>query len=72
MKGFHVDVRGLPSGHPMRQQISSPVTVAIERVRDAIENEGINPEYHREVMRTFQQEWPSLWRAIKHLLDVSR
>ena len=42
----------------------------IERVRNAIQNEGQHPPLHRELMRRHRLEWPTLWRALDELLIV--
>lgn len=43
---------------------------AVEDVREAIENEGPVPEFHRKVMAKHREEWPTLWRALDSLLRV--
>jgi len=59
-----------PFGSVNRQKNEAEIDKAILEICNAILNEGINPEYHREVMRTLMEEWPVLWKAIKHLLEA--
>jgi len=40
----------------------------IRNLRNAIEDKGPCPEFHREIMRRHRAEWPALWRAIDSLL----
>ena len=51
----------------------------IERLRDAIDtvllnitDEGSHPEYHAELRRRHEQEWPTLWRAIAAMREARR
>lgn len=41
----------------------------LDKIRDAIENEGVLPGYHRRVMARHKSEWPTLWRAIEEALN---
>lgn len=41
----------------------------LDKIRDAIENEGISPGYHCRVMAQHKSEWPTLWRAIEEALN---
>lgn len=50
---------------------SEKLDQAILAIRGAILNEGMNPEYHREVMRTLQEEWPTLYRAVMRLIEIT-
>lgn len=43
----------------------------IDGLRDAIENEGPNPKYHRSVYRKHRKKWPTLWRSIDSILSYS-
>ena len=43
---------------------------AIEQLRDAIDNEGPQPRYHRAVFLRHNQEWPTLWAAIYRVLET--
>ena len=46
---------------------------AARAVVQAINDEGVNPPYHRDVMRRHCQEWPMLWRALNDLIrEVDR
>ena len=38
-------------------------------LREAVENEGTHPEYHRAVMAKHRREWPVLWSAIDAILS---
>ncbi len=44
----------------------------LEQLREAIENEGPKPRYHREVMERHRREWPTLWAAIDRLLGEAK
>lgn len=46
--------------------------VAINRVIAAIEVEGVNPTYHRRVMKEHRRQWPRLWEALDLLQDEVR
>lgn len=41
---------------------------AVEILRQAVVDEGVNPEFHRKVMRKHRAEWPALWSAIDGVL----
>lgn len=43
-----------------------------DRLRQAVEDEGPNPRYHREVMERHREEWPALWAAIDEILEMGR
>lgn len=43
---------------------------AIDKLRLAIENEGLQPRHHRRVMEAHRKEWPTLWAAIDRLLKI--
>jgi hypothetical protein len=36
----------------------------LRQIRNAIYDEGVNPQHHRSVMRRHRKEWPTLWEAI--------
>lgn len=40
-----------------------------EALREAIENEGVEPNRHRYTIKRHRAEWPVLWRAIDALLE---
>lgn len=48
-----------------------PLLRAIEKLADAVQNEGSHPAYHRQVMVKHRNEWPTLWRAIQEVLDAT-
>lgn len=37
---------------------------AIEKLRRAIEDEGVSPAYHRAELSRMRLQWPALWSAI--------
>jgi hypothetical protein len=39
-------------------------------VRDAVENEGANPGYHRLVVARVKKEWPTLWKSIQEIQHI--
>jgi hypothetical protein len=41
---------------------------AVAEVVAAIRNPGPRPDYHRWVMETHRDQWPSLWQALDRLL----
>jgi hypothetical protein len=41
----------------------------LSAIRDAIENEGPQPDYHQKVMARHRKEWPTLWKAIDAALE---
>ncbi len=43
---------------------------AARRVKEAIENEGSHPEYHRQVLRRHRTEWHALWKTIDVLISL--
>lgn len=43
---------------------------ALQRLEDAIVNEGPHPEYHHQVLDRHRAEWPTLWAAIDHARHV--
>lgn len=43
---------------------------AIQKLIDAINNEGAVPLYHRHVMRKHRSEWPTLWKAIDEIVAI--
>lgn len=47
----------------------SRLTAAEGLLREAIQDEGPNPEHHRETMARHRREWPTLWRAIDAFLS---
>ena len=50
----------------------NPVFRGLAKLRAAIEDEGPNPEHHRDVMKLHRQQWPTLWAAIDELLGLAR
>lgn len=44
----------------------------VDALLHAIENKGSHPEYHDEVRRRHEREWPVLWRAIAALREARR
>jgi len=49
-----------------------PELTAIEQLRDALDNEGPSPRWHRETYRRHRREWPTLWIALDRLLGETR
>jgi hypothetical protein len=43
---------------------------ALKMVADAINNEGINPKFHKAMDDRLRKEWPTLWRAVHYAADV--
>jgi len=43
---------------------------AMDKLMDAINNEGISPETHRRTLRHHRLEWPTLWKAIQEISDL--
>lgn len=41
----------------------------IERVRRAIKNPGVRPDYHAGQMFRLMTEWPTLFYAVMELID---
>lgn len=41
----------------------------VARLKHAVHNPGINPEYHRQKLRQLSAEWPTLYLAIRSLTD---
>lgn len=48
----------------------SETSQAIQKLIDAINNEGPVPLYHRHVMRKHRSEWPTLWKAIDEIVSL--
>lgn len=46
--------------------------IAIDRVVEAIENEGPNPKWHRRILYTHRTQWPYLWKCLDMLQDEAR
>jgi PAS domain-containing protein len=44
---------------------------ALREIRTAVEDEGVQPRHHRRVMARHEQEWPTLWKAIRRALEVN-
>lgn len=53
----------LPAGH-----VEDELRSAVEDLRVTIMNRGPNPSMHDKIMQRHRREWPTLWRAIDHLL----
>lgn len=45
---------------------------AIDVVLRAVDNKGSHPEYHDELRRRHEREWPTLWRAIASMREARR
>jgi hypothetical protein len=43
---------------------------ALKMVADAINNEGVNPKYHKIMDDKLRTSWPVLWRAVHYAADV--
>jgi len=48
--------------------MSKELTTALVFLRKALEDEGPQPEYHRQVMVETEQRWPTLMRAVRDVL----
>lgn len=44
---------------------------AAERLTQAIRDEGICPEYHRDKLKELKYGWPVLWEAIKKVMELN-
>ena len=44
---------------------------ALTALRNAVQDEGRVPEYHRLIMARHREEWPALWVAIDRLLSLA-
>lgn len=44
----------------------------IDQLIKAVEDEGINPEYHKRTLVKHRGEWPTLWEAIDNLRQYRR
>lgn len=51
-----------------KPQKPNPYEIEVQRIVDAIKNEGINPQYHRRVMRRHRRQWGVLWSALDALV----
>lgn len=60
------DFMALPSG---RTVSSAAVAEAIEEVRRAVLDAGARPDYHHAQAERLRREWPTLWRAVEHLVQ---
>lgn len=47
------------------------VLVAIQNLKLAIEDEGINPHYHKAQINRLREEWPSLMNSLDDLIRLS-
>lgn len=45
---------------------------ALKELRDAVEDEGPQPEYHRAVMGKVETQWPTLMQAVRLVVRASR
>lgn len=59
--------------------ITDQAAAEIERLRAAIDavllaatDKGSHPEYHDELRRRHEREWPTLWRAIAAMQEARR
>lgn len=43
---------------------------AIDKLHDAVYDQGSHPSHHAHVMARHRAEWPSLWAAIDALLKA--
>lgn len=44
---------------------------ASEQLREAIENAGPEPRFHRSMMHRHKKEWPTLWKAIRKIVNTT-
>lgn len=42
----------------------------IAKLRSAVLDTGPHPEHHAQVMQRHEREWPTLWAAIKDLIEA--
>ena len=47
------------------------VHLAVQRVANAILEEGPFPEWHRQMMRLHRDQWPTLWTALDELVHAA-
>lgn len=43
---------------------------AQRKLASAIEDPGPYPGYHREAIQKLQREWPTLWEAIREVVNA--
>lgn len=53
-----------------RGMLAAPEGEDVQALRAAIEDEGVAPGHHREIMARHRSEWPTLWRAIDAILEA--
>lgn len=42
----------------------------LQQILNAIQDEGMVPQYHRHVLRKHRSEWPVLWKAIDSAMSI--
>lgn len=52
------------------EAVLNPLLKAIDQISAAIEDEGPNPHYHRQVFRRHVEEWPAFWERIDKLIEA--
>lgn len=45
----------------------TPLEHAAREIVNAIQDEGIAPNYHRQQLRRLKREWPTLYYALRHI-----
>ena len=50
---------------------ATPLEHAAREIVNAIQDEGIAPNYHRQQLRRLKREWPTLYYALRHIERVT-
>ena len=45
------------------------IRARVEKLKRAVHDPGINPEYHRQQLRKLATNWPTLYKAVRSLTD---
>ena len=54
--------------HSSRKKEMNRYDSVLKLLHDAIHEEGVNPSYHRRIMKKHRRQWPTLWFAIDQIL----
>lgn len=46
--------------------------IAVQQLKRAVANKGINPKFHDKLMKKHRKEWPELWTAIDAVIKNSK
>lgn len=63
---------GVTLARDLKAFITSLLSKRAEKLVEAWNNEGINPQYHREVKERLKGEWPSLYKSIDNFIQDNK